>query len=301
MRAVRRIHGYRLDAHSEPERLPGATAVAAAEQATVGPGVHDLRVARIGCRREDLGRDDARVGRPPRLASVEGLRDPVRGAQVERRWRLRVDRDRPAEARAQCAPGCAAVGCPEDTLLPGGDIKRSRITGVERETGEVDAGALPADCPGQPTVSAHEHTGGAHGVDGSGAGRVDGDRPEIVRRGSARCARSRRRLRSSRSCCAPCVRPGAFHCREQDLRVRRVDRQSADRTRRCRERPPGPTTVGRLADMAAQRHPQRHRQRCCRWGRPRARRRSLHRARPQAAVASARARTKPSFARHRRS
>ena len=204
MRGVRRIHGYRLDADSELERLPGATAVAASEQATVGPGVHDPCVVRIGCRREDLGCDDARVGRAPRLAFVDGLHDAVRGgAQVERRWRLRVDRDRPAEGRAECGPGAPPVGCPEDTLLPGGDIERSRRMGVDRESAQ---GCRRVPYP--PTaMSARRQRSRAHrrcprhrpfrGWPGRPRS------PRDCRRGSARYARSRRRPRSSRSSCGP--------------------------------------------------------------------------------------------------
>ena len=45
------------------------------------------------------------------------------------------------------------------------------------------------------------------------------------------------------------ARPGALHSREQDLRIRRVDRQSTDETRRCGERAPRPATIDRLADV----------------------------------------------------
>ena len=123
------------------------------------------------------------------------------------------------------APGASAVGCPEDTLFPRGDVERSRIAGVEREGGEVVGGCPARRLPGQPTVSGHEHTGGAHGIDGSGAGRVDGDRPEIsvvAQHG----APGRAAVRGHRDRAVPLsVRPGALHCREQDPRVRRVDRQ----------------------------------------------------------------------------
>src|SRR4051812_43582726 len=127
MRTGGGIDGYRPDASAQPESFPCATAVAAPEQAAGGAGIHDPFVARVRRRRENVAGNDAGVGRPPRPTTVKRLRDAVRRANVDRRRRLRVERDRRGEACTQGAPGASTIGCPEDTFLPGRDIERLRI------------------------------------------------------------------------------------------------------------------------------------------------------------------------------
>ena len=207
-----------------------------------------------------------------------GLREAVRRAQVERRRRLRVDRDRPAEGRAKCGPGAPAVGCPEDTVLPGGDVERSRSAGVDCEREQVVGRRLARRRPGRPSSRLRAHRRcPRHRRFRGWPGRPRS--PRDSRRGSAPYATSLRRPRSSRSCCAPPFRfvqaPSTAANRICGFAgsIASASTESGDAGSVRHVLPPSFDLLTWHA-----RHPQRHRSRCCRWDRLRARRRFLPRA-----------------------